>query len=98
MLARIGAVAGSLVALMVIGAWFYVRLWMGLDAEMPAQWQLYRFAVAAILWAPPAVVLVIAARGNRIRQPGASRDYLLLAGLSIFWIFAAGMASAVLGL
>jgi len=93
-----GAIAGGLIALMVLGAWLVIRLWMGLDAGMPAPWQVYRFAVAAVLVAPPAVVLIIAARGNLIRQPGANRDYLLLAGLSIFWIFAAGMASAILGL
>lgn len=97
-LARIGAVAGSLIALTVLGTWLVIRLWMGLDAGMPAPWQVYRFAVAAVLVAPPAIILIIAARRNRIRQPGASRDYVLLATLSIVWIFVAGIASAVMGL
>jgi len=98
LLARIGAVAGSLIALTVLGAWLVIRLWMGLDAGMPAPWQVYRFAVAAVLVAPPAIILTIAARRNRIRQPGANRDYVLLATVSIVWIFVAGIASAVMGL
>ncbi|ALE04762.1 hypothetical protein AL755_03485 (plasmid) [Arthrobacter sp. ERGS1:01] len=97
-LARIGAVAGSLVALIVLGAWLVIRLWMGLDAGMPVPWQVFRFSVAALLVAPPVIVMIIATRRNRTQQPRASLYYVLLAISSIVWIYVAGVASAFLGM
>jgi hypothetical protein len=97
--ARAISIAGMVMATLPLAAWFTIRLSMGVEARMPAPWQVYRFSVVTLLLVPMAVLALFAAKPIR---PSSALDvpaaYLMLPVLAFVWLVVAVGAAAISGI
>ena len=88
----------SLAAAVLLAAWLGIRLWMGLEAGMPAGWQLYRFAVAGVLMAPAAGLVWAQLKPELLTTTPRWWTGFVLAGASVVWVYLGGVASLMAGM